>query len=184
MFDEIKTEKDELNLLINKGLSFKVERKIFKRQKGFLGYFKKPIQEIETLEFTIKEPTLSTLDRMSSEQINLSIDENLMNSDNAISESKKLINKHSKTCAKIIALAVLGQDYLICEQFGNSFKHKNDDKKLNELTELFFMNIKPSMLYQLYILVNTISNLSDFINSIRLMSANRTTMPIRIEQED
>lgn len=179
--DELKAERNELNVLINKGLNFNVERKVFKRQKGFLGYFKKKIEETETLTFTIKEPTLATLDRLSAEQINLSIDESLMVSDNAVSESKKIANKHSKLCAKIIAIAVLGQDYLICEQYGSSFKYRNDDKKLNELTELFFMNIKPSVLLQLYILVNTISNLSDFINSIRLMSASRTTMPIRIE---
>ena len=55
-------------------------------------------------------------------------------------------------------------------------------KRLNELTSLFTRRIKPSRLYQIYILIQTMCNLGDFLNSIRLMSADRTTMPIRIEE--
>lgn len=181
--EKIEAEKIELNALINKGLSFEVERTVLKKEPGILGYFKKRKKETEKLKFVIQEPTLSTLDRISAEQIELHIDETIMSSENGISEAKKLSNKYGRNMAKIVALAVLGQDYVIASSFGNSIKYSYDNKKLNELTDLFFQNIKPSKLIQLTMIVNTISNLGDFTNSIRLMSASRTTMPIPIEDK-
>ena len=86
--------------------------------------------------------------------------------------------------AKIIALAVLGQDYMKAIQSGNQVKYIPDNKRLGELTRLFAENVKPSKLMQLTLLVNTMSNLGDFMNSIRLISTERTTMPIRIEENN
>jgi hypothetical protein len=181
--EKIEAERSELNTLIDRGISFDVEHIVYKRQKGFFGYFKKIVQEIEKLNFTIHEPTLSTLDRISAEQIELIIDEKVMSSEAGISEAKALTAKHCKRMARIIALAVLGQDYVIASSIGFGIRFKYDDAKLNELTDLFFQNIKPSKLMQLTLVINTISNLGDFTNSIRLMSAARTTMPIRIEEK-
>lgn len=183
MIDQnIQSEKSELNLLIDKGVNFDIERTIYVRQNGILGYFKKRYEKTETLKFTIKEPTLSILDLLSNEQIELKIDEAIMSSDLGIQEAKKMSAKHGKTLARIIAISVLGKDYIKTKKNGSNFIYKYDDKKLNELSELFFIYIQPSKLLQLAILVNTMSNLGDFTNSIRLMSANRTTMPIRIEE--
>jgi len=178
----ISTEKNELNILIDKGVNFDIERTIHVRQNGFLGYFKKRYEKTETLKFTIKEPTLSILDLLSAEQIELKIDEAIMSSDLGIQEAKKMSTNYGETLARIIAIAVLGKDYIKTKKNGSNFSYKYDDKKLNELSELFFIHIKPSKLLQLAILVNTMSNLGDFTNSIRLMSASRTTMPIRIEE--
>lgn len=180
--DKLNIEKAELNTLIDKGVNFDIERTIYVRQNGFLGFFKKRYKKTETLNFTIKEPTLAVLDLMSYEQISMKIDESVMSSDLGVQEAKKMSGQHGETLAAIIALAVLGQDYIKVKKKGNSYKTTYDDKKLEELTEMFFIYIKPSKLLQLAILVNTISNLGDFTNSIRLMSANRTTMPIRIEE--
>lgn len=179
---ELNQERNELNILIDKGVNFEIERTINVRQNGFLGYFKKRYQKTEKLQFTIKEPTLSILDLLSNEQIDLAIDESIMSSDSGIQEAKKMSGKHGQTLARIVAIATLGQDYIKTKKNGSSFIYKYDDKKLNELQELFFIHIKPSKLLQLAILVNTMSNLGDFTNSIRLMSASRTTMPIRIEE--
>jgi hypothetical protein len=180
--DKIEAEKIELNTLISKGLSFEVDRTVYKREKGFLGFFKKRVPEIEKLKFTIQEPTLSTLDRLSAEQIDLRIDESLISGESGISEVKSLAQKHSQRMARIIALAVLGQDYVISTSVGSSVRYSYDDQKLKELSELFYINIKPSKLIQLTMIINTASNLGDFLNSIRLMSASRTTIPIRIEE--
>lgn len=180
--EKIEAEKIELNSLIGKGLSFDIERTVYKREQGFLGYFKKRVPEVEKLKFTIQEPTLSTLDRISAEQIELRIDESIISGENGISEVKNLAKNHAQRMARIVALAVLGQDYVISSSSGSSVRYKYDDQKLNELSELFFQNIKPSKLIQLTMIINTISNLGDFMNSIRLMSASRTTIPIRIEE--
>jgi hypothetical protein len=166
--EKIQAERNELNKLINKGVSFDVECVVYKQQKGVFGRLKKRIATTETLKYSIQEPTLSTLDRLSVEQIELHIDEKVMSSEKGIQQAKIMTNVHGKRMARIIAIAVLGTDY-------------KDQKKLKHLTELFFENIKPSKLIQLVLLINTMSNYADFTNSIRLMSAARTTMPILIE---
>lgn len=186
MTDEkkLETEKQELNLLVNRGVSFDLERTIYQRPKGLLGRFKKRVPVKEKLKFTIQEPTLSTLDRISAESVELIIDEKVMSSNDGLSEAKKLTKQHALRCAKIIALAVLGQDYMKAIQSGPHVKYIPDDARLEELTLLFAENVQPSKLMQLTLVVNTISNLGDFMNSIRLMSGARTTIPNRIEDNE
>jgi len=181
---DINKERQETNLLINKGVNIEVEQTIYVRPKGLFGFFKSLIKQVKKLQFTIHEPTLSTLDRLAAEQLDLKIDENLLKSDNALAEAKKLTAEHSKRMARIVAIAILGQDYVKATKKGSHYRYKYDDKKLDELTEFLYMNVKPSKLMQYVILVNTISNLGDFTNSIRLMSAARTTMPILVEQKE
>ncbi len=177
--EKILAEKNELNILTGQGITFDLERVIYKRK----GVFRKAFKVKDKLTFKIEEPTLSTLDRLSALQIDLDIDEKVLTGDNAIVEAKKLTKKHSSKLARIVAIAVLGQDYIKAYQKGGCVKYEFDDEKLNELTALFFHNIRPSKLLQLVVLINTISNLGDFCNSIRLLSAERTTMPNRIEEK-
>lgn len=176
---ELDTERSELNLLINRGVKFTVEVSVFTKRRGFAGRFLNHIKTTEEQVFEIKEPTLSTLDRMSAEWIEVAIDENEMSSENALSFAKKMTQQHAKRFAKIIAIAVLGSDYSIPTQSGS---YKYDEKRLTELTNLFFHNVKSSKLLRIMYIINTMTNLGDFTNSIRLMSANRTTVPIRIEE--
>lgn len=180
--EKLTAEKQELNLLIDRGMSFQVERTVYKRPKGIFSGFMKAAPEKEVLQFTIQEPTLSTLDRLSVEQIDIVIDEAALKSDVAISEAKKITHEHARRMARIIAIATMGQDYIKAVQTGARVKYERDNQKLDELTDLFLQYIKPSQLIQLTLMVNTMSNLGDFINSIRLMSAVRTTMPTLIEE--
>lgn len=181
---EYLSEKEELNKLIGRGVSFEVERKVKAKVGRKYLFFNRYIEKTEKLKFVVNEPTLSVLDRISAEQIELRIDENIMSTDAGISEAKKLTNQHSRRFAKIIAIAVLGQDYVKTIQDGVRVRYEYDNSKLEELTELFLNCIQPSKLLQLVLMINTISNLGDFTNSIRLMSASRTTMPIRIEESN
>lgn len=180
--EKLQVERNELNMLIDKGVNISFERTIrVEKSRKFL-FIKKYETITEKLKFTIKEPTLSTLDRLSAEQIELVIDEAKIK-ENGMSEAKMLTRKQSHRMARIVAIAVLGQEYVIATQEGARVHYQYDDKKLNELTELFFINIKSSQLLQYVILINSMSNLGDFTNSIRLMSAVRTTMPILIEDK-
>jgi len=181
--EKIQAERSELNLIIDKGVNIELERTISKKKKGFAGFMGKRFSVTEKLKFTIKEPTLSTLDRLSAEQIDLVIDENVMSSDIGVQEARKMANKYGTKLAKIVALSVLGQDYVITIQNDTRVHYEYDNKRLAELTQLFYENIKPSKLMQYVLLINTMSNLGDFTNSIRLMSAARTTMPTLIEGE-
>lgn len=180
--ENIQAERSEINLLIEKGVNISVERTIRKKKKGLAGFIGKKIAVTELLKFTIKEPTLAVLDLIASEQLDLNMSEEEMASDVGVQKAKILSKEQNVRMARIVAISVLGEDYFICEQHGNGSRYKYDDKRLDELTELFNKHVKPSKLLQYCVLINTMSNLGDFINSIRLMSAARTTMPTRIEQ--
>ena len=186
--DDIKTleqERSELNILINKGVSFSVIDTEFEEKRFFFGLARKYVPVKVERHFKIEEPTLQTLDHLSAEWIEFEIDEAMLKADDGMQRARTLVNNHSLRCAKVIALAVLGSDYLIpkCSRNG-VVRYVEDTKRLDELTTLFARVIKPSKLYQLYVLINAMCNLGDFTNSIRLMSADRTTMPIRIEENN
>ncbi len=182
----LEQERNELNALINKGVTFDVTDVEFHVKKKYLFGLIKTYKEVEVVRsFKIEEPTLATLDRLSAEWIELAIDEESLTSEGGMKHARTLAGNHAKRCAKIIALAVLGSDYLIPQPTkGGSVKYVENTKELKRLIDLFSRTIKPSKLYQLYMLINAMSNLGDFMNSIRLMSADRTTMPILIENNE
>ena len=105
-----------------------------------------------------------------------------MKSSDALERSRRLVYDHSIRFARIVAIAALGEEREIPKPIKSGVKWVEDTERLEELTQLFARNIKPSKLYQLVILINAMCNLGDFTNSIRLMSSDRTTMPIRIEE--
>lgn len=181
---KLEQERAELNALIGKGVSFEVKDTEFDVEKRFLGIFKRYKPREVTRTFKIEEPTLATLDRISAETIELTIDEAAMKSADSMQRARSLAREHSIRCARVIAIAVLGEDRLIPVHDKGGTRWVEDTKRLDELTSLFARKIKPSVLYKLYVLVNAMCNLGDFMNSIRLMQQERTTMPIRIEENN
>lgn len=183
---QLEQERNELNTLINKGVTFEVKDTEFEVEKRFFGLIKRYKPKEVTRTFRIEEMTLATLDRVTSESVEIAIDENAMKSvgTDSMKMARTLAHKHSLRCARIIAIAVLGEDRLIAKPVKGGIRWIEDTKKLDELTSLFARKIKPSILYKLYVLVNTMGNLGDFMNSIRLISTERTTMPIRIEENN
>jgi hypothetical protein len=181
----LEQEKAELNALINKGIAFEVTDTEFQEKRVFFGLIKKRVPAKVQKKFRIQELTLGTLDRLSAEWIEFAIDEEMMQSNDGMQKARTLTKEHSLRCAKIVAIAVLDADILIPRYGKNGVvRYVEDTKRLEYLTALFARTIKPSKLYQLNVLINTMSNLGDFVNSIRLMCADRTTMPIRIEQNN
>lgn len=179
--DNIKSleqERSELASLLNKGIEFEVDDVQFEVKSRFFGLVKTKEPIKIKRQFSIGELTLGTLDRLSAEWIEFDIDESMMQSD-GMKKAKGLAHNHSIRCAKIIALAVLDSDYLIPTNVAG--RYKEDNKTLTELTNLFAHTIKPSELFYLVSVINVMSNLGDFTNSIRLMLSERTTMPHRIE---
>ena len=72
---KLEQERAELDRLIGKGVTFEVDDVRFKVEKRFFGLWTKRIPETYKRKFTIKEPTLGTLDRMSREWVEMAIDE-------------------------------------------------------------------------------------------------------------
>jgi hypothetical protein len=171
-------ERQELNLLVKRGVKFDVTSKVRKKDKGLMGFFRKRRISEETVFYIIKEPTLSVLDRLSDIWLEMDVNEELMKDDAVLIEAKRIAKKNVMRMARIVAIAVLGEDYHITE-FSRSGKIKrhNDDKELDRLTDIFFHSVKPSKLVTLSTTIINMSNLGDFLASMRLMSGARTTQP-------
>jgi hypothetical protein len=181
----LEQEREELNMLVNRGVPFEVRDFDVVKKPVLFGLFKKKVLVPVVRKFKVDEPTLGTLDRLSREWIEFAIDEAKLQSDDGMKEARTMAGNHALRCAKIVAIAVLGEDYLVPVPGRNGVvKYVEDVKRLDELTALFARSIKPSKLYQLYTLINVMCNLGDFLNSIRLMSSDRTSMPIRIEENN
>lgn len=181
--DEIKAlerEREELNLLVQRGVKFDVTTKIRRRKKGLRGFFSRPETVNETHTFEIHEPTLSVLDRISALSLAIAIDEATIKAEGeaAITEARQVTKENIMRMARVVAIAVLGEDYHVIEvnRFGKVKKY-NDDKELDRLTALFFHSVKPSVLVGLVAMITGMSNLGDFINSMRLLSGARTATP-------
>lgn len=177
-------EREQLNLLIKRGVKFEVISKVRKRKKGFNGFFQKAEVIEEVQSFEIHEPTLAVLDRICEISLDMVIDEDAIKDDMVIAEAKRLTKENTLKMARLIAIAVLGEDYHMQEiKPSGKIIRRNDDKELTRLTNIFFHNIKPSKLALLTSTITNISNLADFITSMRLTSGARTTKPInqRIE---
>ena len=181
----LEQEREELNNLVKRGISIEVKDFDIVTKPVFFGLFKKRQLVPVSRKFKIEEPTLGTLDRLSREWIEFAIDEAKLKSYDGMKEARSMATRHSLRCAKVVAIAVLGEDYLVPKAGRNGVvKYIEDVERLEELTALFARTIKPSRLNQLYTLINLMCNLGDFLNSIRLMSSDRTSMPIRIEENN
>lgn len=87
----------------------------FEVEKRFFGLIRRYKPKEVTRTFRIEEMTLATLDRITSELVEIAIDENEMKSadTDSMKMARTLAHKHSLRCARIIAIAVLGEDRLI-----------------------------------------------------------------------
>lgn len=146
-----KLEKNELDLLIEKGVRFKVKK------TSLLQYFGK-----KEREFEIFQPYLGTLDYLSAQYLKLDYSAQKLANENWLNESKRLQAAHSKTCANIVAIAVLNSKWKI--KLFYKF-----------LANYFFWHLKPDKLSKIAEIILQMSNISDFTNSIRLMSIMETT---------
>lgn len=183
--EALEAEQAELRHLIGEGVSFEIEVKVRKRKAGLLGLFRKREVVTEKREFKIAEPTLSTLDRLSAVWLQMSIDETKLHSEDYLVTAKQLAAKEAKRLAEVVAIAVLGEDYYDVTPSGDHYQRKPNRKRLAQLTATLLHAIKPSELLTLAITITNVSNLGDFINSIRLMQASRTSDPTTlIEPQD
>jgi hypothetical protein len=173
----LEMERAELNLLVKNGIKFNVTEKVRKRKNGIKGFFCKKETVEKTFTYEINEPTLNTLDRISEVSLKMAINEGELKGDDILSKTKKLAKENAIRLARIVAIAVLGEDYYITEISHEKIKRYKDDKKLNSLTDLFFHTVKPSQLVELSSVITSISNLGDFLVSMRLLSDARTTQP-------
>lgn len=163
-------EKSVLETILNRGAKFDITYKVKERRRGFLGFLRPKVTVEKKESFTIKQPTLGVLDRMSEIWIDFDIKElEGMTSEEAITEGYKAVKKNALDMSKILAMAVVGEE-------------PDSDKEVERLTELFYKSVKPSQLPQIAMAIHAANHISDFTVSMRLMKMSMTTTPTtRIE---
>jgi hypothetical protein len=172
---DIVSKQKVLNTMLDKGLTFTMKHTERVRAKGIRGFFgKKEIVETEET-YTIKEPTLAVLDMMSAEWLKFDLTEleGIMD-DSALEASYKIVTRHAKDLARVIAIASLGERYYSVEG--------GDEKELQRLADLFYRYATPSQMRDLAMFITASGNIADFIVSMRLMRSAVTVTPTeRIE---
>ena len=106
----LEQERRELNTIIGKGVSFEVKDVEFETKTRFFGLVKKHIPHEVTRKFTIQEPTLSTLDRLSAEWVEFAIDEQELQKPESMKAARTLAHFHARRAAKVVATAALGAE--------------------------------------------------------------------------
>lgn len=152
-------EKAEIDLMIDRGVEFTIEkRSIFK----FIGKKER--------KFKIYQPYLGTLDLLSAEFIQIDFDEERLKAD-GLSESKLLASRSCKILANILAIAVLNSKVKV-------FFFKRI------LANYFLWRVTPKKMLELSMVINYMMNLEGFINSIRLNAVNKIASPTLMEQNN
>lgn len=181
--EALEREQSELRQMIGEGITFDVEVTYTRRKPGLLGFFRKREKITEKKVFRVQEPTLATLDRLSALWLQMSIDETKLGDEDYFKTAKKMAAQEARKLAQVVAVAVLGEDYYDVTDKGGYLVRKPNETRLARLTSLFLHTVTPSQLLTLAILITNVSNLGDFINSIRLMSATRTSDPTQLIEQ-
>lgn len=182
--EQLKKEQVELNKLVNEGVTFFVYDYEKVPMKWYERIFGRRKEVVVKRTFTINELTLSTQDRISLESSKIDFDVNEisgMDDKDGLSIARELMENHGKRCAKIVAIAVVNSSNLIESSNGMRVP---DPNVIDDYTELFYREIKPSQLLDLFRIIEIMRNNGDFTRSIRLMRNKRTTMPVLIEGEN
>lgn len=161
--DKIQLEREEIALMIEKGVEFEIERKsIFRFLPKFLGGSK-------TRKFSINQPYLGTLMLLSAEFLKLDFNEDKIREE-GISEVKRLATVSCRPLANIVAISVLSSKWKI-----TLFK--------SLLATYFLWRLKPSKMLELSLVINYMMNLEGFTTSIRLNAIMKiATPPSQIEE--
>ena len=160
-------EINELMKLISEGFAFTIKYKI--SEKKWWQFWKKNTFKIVEEQFRIKELTLGILDRISLESVELKEEDEQSVDSNYI---KTYSRKHYKRVARIISIAILGKnaEYLQKNAFG-SYDLVLNEIEIKRLSTKILSVLTPSDISKLLDIIDIESNLGDFINSTRKLTA-------------
>jgi len=173
-------EKQELAALIGKGFEFTLPIVEYVKPKGLFGILKQPIKTTRIETFYIKEQTFLSLARISNECIEIFIDDSNVELNRYLEFAKQIAHKYNENVIRVIALAIMNQDYFVKKNIRGRFVKVVDSERYDELIGVLSDNLTPSQTAQIFEGINLMMNLSDFMHSIRLMSANRIAAPTEL----
>ena len=153
----------ELDYLLGRGIKITVEDIRYERK----GRWFHPEEIRETVEIDIQQPTLGALDLINFYLQDVELDEDrLTNSDtNPYPELRRLSRRNLHNMAMAVAVATLGRESFVKTRNG----YKEDRRKVIKRAEWLTMNLTPDKLLEVAQAVSVMCNLSDFLNSIRLL---------------
>ena len=162
-----KIEKNELEVLLDRGFTFEVQHQEPRPRRWWQRIFGVKRYENKIEKFTFKEPTLAVLDRVSLEYMDL---EQAADDIAKFGESvaKRVAYKQADTMARIIAIFALGEKI-----FNPDFSENTDEFK--RVSGIMAHAFTPSKMVQIVALLSTLSNIPAFLNTIRLIGTTRTT---------
>lgn len=161
-------EKKEINVLLNKGFDYIIRTR--ETKGGFLRKAEK--EKIIKLEF--KEPTLAVLDVVSDKYLQLNITEpkeDDADTSNRLRAVQFTVHDNAAKMAEIIAIFALGEN---CFNFDGR-RYEYDDARVTSLADVIYHNVTPTEMLKIISALTALSNLPNFLSSIRLTGASRTT---------
>jgi hypothetical protein len=178
-------EQSEIDLLTGAGFRFSVKTVYRKRAKGLRGLFGKKEVAEEINEFEIIPPKLALLDHVSRIALDFEMNESELKSESVFRYARENVTKNAGKLAEIIAISVLGDNYIIAvkDRRHSPLKFMENKKEVKRLTELFYYSLNPAELLKISLYLFNSPGLGDFISSIRFLRGAITTTPIteRIE---
>lgn len=145
-------EKSAVETMLDNGVRFGVET------RGLLRWLGK-----KEIKFHLKQPYLGTLLQISKMYLEMEIDEQKFG-DNAYQDSYMLVPENARRMSMIVALSMIN-DKIRIKWFAKP------------LSNWLLWRLNPSKLFQLMVVVLTLSNTASFTNSIRLTKALRMMKP-------
>lgn len=168
--DQKKQVRQELGFLLNNGVKVTVEEVRYERRWPW----RKPEEKRETHVFEIQQPTLGVLDLINHYVGYIDIDEDVITkSANPYPELRRLSKKYVCNVSSAMAVAILGRRSFV----KRGGEYRVDYRAINRLSAMLMENVTPSKLMEMAQALSVMCNLSDFLNSIRLLQI----APDRIE---
>lgn len=159
----------EAEELIERGVRFTVPK------KSILKYFGS-----KERAFKIRSPYAGVLDRITEQALRIGFDDMALrqiseadeknNTMETLKETKRITGEALLPLCRMIAYAVLDTRWAI-DLFGEM------------LARYFFWRMDGRKIFQLSVIINQMCDYTNFMNSIRLMSAIRTTAPNLVEEK-
>lgn len=172
--EKAKRWRAEYEAIIDNGISISITERYVRRRFVLFGA-ERSVERVH--RFEIHQPTLGVLDLINYYLRDVQIDEAVIKeAGDVYPEVRAIEQRHCYDVARAMAVAILGNGSVV-KVLG---KYKRNEKAIEKMAGLLMRCLTPSKLMEMASSVNVMSNLSDFLNSIRLLKV----APDRIETEE
>lgn len=164
----------ELDWLLDQGVKITLDGTRYERGRW---PWSRPKEVREKIVYELQQPTLGCLDLINYYVGDIAIDEtSLHDTVNPFPELRRLGRKHTRNVAMAMAVAVLGRRAFVRTWRG----YRPDNALIRRTAEEIVHSTTNSNLFEMARALSVMCNLSDFLNSIRLMQV----APDRIEPDE